>query len=272
MNPRPRQITITPKRVKTRALDRRRYWLFFALLAFLIWALSISRAYPQRAQSQRVIPQEARVLSFAPGMSVSALHPAAVSIARLHYTGGGDWYWGTSALPNLLTFIRDETGWMVDTIESKVMISDPELFDHPFLFSTGHGTMRFSESDRDRLRSYLNAGGFLFINDSYGMAASVRSELANLFPDRELVELPFGHDIYHSYYDFPNGPPKIHEHDNAPPQGYAIIIGDRVAVYFLVESDIGDGWEDPQTHNDPPEKRHQALQMGVNLLAYSLTH
>ena len=272
MNNRRQQITNVRKKAQSHALDRRRFWLFFALVAFLIWALAISSASPQSAQPQGARTQRARVLNFAPWNNASAIHPSAVSIARLHYTGGGDWYWGTSALPNLLTFIRDETGWMVDTIESKTMVSDPELFDHPFLFATGHGTMRFSESDRDRLRSYLNAGGFLFINDSYGMAASVRSELANLFPDRELVELPFSHDIYHSYYDFPNGPPKIHEHDNAPPQGYAIMIGDRVAVYFLVESDIGDGWEDSQTHNDPPEKRRQALQMGVNLLAYALTH
>lgn len=202
----------------------------------------------------------------------AADHPSAVSVARLHYTGGGDWYWGTSATPNLLRFVRDNTNWAVDTIEGKVAVSDPELFDYPFLFATGHGVMRFSENDRERLRAYLAAGGFLFINDSYGMAPSVVEELASLFPDREPVELPFSHDIYHSVYDFPNGPPKIHEHDNKPPRGYAILIDERVVVYFLVESDIGDGWEDAQVHNDPPEKRLAALRMGVNLLSYALTH
>ncbi|MFQ5606416.1 MAG: DUF4159 domain-containing protein [Candidatus Zixiibacteriota bacterium] len=199
-------------------------------------------------------------------------HPAAVSVARLHYTGGGDWYWGSSAAPNLLRFVRDNTNWPVDTIEGRVAVSDAELFDYPFIFATGHGVMRFSENDRERLRSYLGAGGFLFINDSYGMASAVTRELAELFSDRELVELPFSHDLYHAYYDFPNGPPKIHEHDNKPPQGFAIVIDDRVAVYFLVESDVADGWEDPQVHNDPPEKRRAALKMGVNLLAYALTH
>ncbi len=197
--------------------------------------------------------------------------PSAVSVARLHYTGGGDWYWGSSALPNLLSFVRDNTNWPVDTIEGRVSVSDAEMFDYPFLFATGHGKMRFSETDRERLRSYLAAGGTLFINDSYGMAAGVKEELRHLYPDRELVELPFSHPIYHSYYDFPNGAPKIHEHDNKPPQGFAILLDGRVAVYFLVESDIGDGWEDPQVHHDPQEKRLAALKMGVNLLAYALT-
>lgn len=200
----------------------------------------------------------------------SSSHPAALSVGRLHYTGGGDWYWGSSALPNLLTFARDNTNWAVDTLEGRVAVSDEELFDYPFLYATGHGVMRFSESDRERLRMYLNAGGFLFISDSYGMAPSVSQELAALYPDRDLVELPFTHEIYHSYYDFPNGPPKIHEHDNKPPRGWGLLIDGRVAIYFLTESDIGDGWEDAQVHNDPPEKRRAALEMGVNLLAYAL--
>lgn len=198
--------------------------------------------------------------------------PAAVSVARLHYTGGGDWYWGSSAIPNLLKFTRDNTLWPVDTIEGTVSVSEDELYDHPFLFATGHGVIRFDESARDQLRTYLKAGGFLFINDSYGMASSAIDELKRLFPDRELVELPFSHPLYHSYFDFPNGPPKIHEHDNKPPVGLGLLIDNRVAVYLLLESDIGDGWEDSQVHNDPPEKRLAALKMGVNLLAYALTN
>lgn len=147
---------------------------------------------------------------------------------------------------------------------------DADLFAYPFLFATGHGLISFSEEEKERLREYLVAGGFLFVNDSYGMAESFKKEMATIFTERQVVELPFDHPLYHSYYDFPTGPPKIHEHDNQPPRGYAVIVDGRVVVYFLVESDIADGWEDPQVHNDPQEKRVQALKMGVNLLTYAL--
>ncbi|HSG99420.1 MAG TPA: DUF4159 domain-containing protein [candidate division Zixibacteria bacterium] len=238
-------------RLRERALDPRPV-IAILILALLTVALLSARGFGQGR--------------------LAANHPSGVSVARLHYTGGGDWYWGSSAVPNLLEFVRDNTNWPVDTLEGRVSVDEEELFDYPFLCATGHGVMRFSESDRERLRAYLNAGGFLFINDSYGMGPSVVEELAALFPDREPAELPFSHEIYHSFYDFPNGPPKIHEHDNKPPRGYGILLGDRVAVYFLLESDIGDGWEDSHVHNDPPDKRLAALQMGVNLLAYALTH
>jgi hypothetical protein len=199
-------------------------------------------------------------------------HPSAIKVARLHYSGGGDWYWGGSAVPNLLRFVRDNTSFPVDTIERVVTIMDPELFKYPFLFATGHGVIKFSAEEKERLRRYLAGGGFLFVNDSYGMDRTFRKEMAELFPEREIVELPFDHPIYHSFYDFPNGPPKIHEHDGKPPRGYAIILNGRVVLYFLVESDIGDGWEDPQVHNDPPEKRLEALKMGVNILTYALLY
>jgi len=206
------------------------------------------------------------------GSSESFANPSAVTIARLHYGGGGDWYWGSSALPNLLLFIRQTSGFPVDTIEKTIQIMDDNLFKYPFLFATGHGNIKFSDEERERLRSYLAHGGFLFINDSYGMDKSVRKEIAGLFPERELAELPFDHPIYHSYFDFPTGPPKIHEHDEKPARGYGIIINGRVVLYYLYESDIGDGWEDPQVHNDPPEKRRDALRMGMNILIYALTH
>jgi len=199
-------------------------------------------------------------------------HPSAVSVARLHYGGGGDWYWGSSAIPNFLKFVRDNTDFPIDTLEKTVRISENNLFRYPFLFATGHGIIRFSADEQERLRSYLDHGGFLFINDSYGMDKNFRQEISALFPERKLVELPFDHDIYHSYYDFSNGPPKIHEHDNKPPQGFAIIIDGRVVLYYLYESDIGDGWEDPAVHNDPPQKRTAALKMGMNILVYALTH
>lgn len=199
-------------------------------------------------------------------------NPSALKVARLHYGGGGDWYWGNSAIPNFLEFVQENSDFPVDTIERQVQIMDAELFNYPFLFATGHGKITFSAEEKERLRSYLAAGGFLFVNDSYGMDAQFRKEMADLFPEREVVELPYDHELYHSFYDFPAGPPKIHEHDNKPPRGYAIILNGRVVVYFLVESDIGDGWEDAQVHGDPEEKRREAFRMGLNILAYALLH
>lgn len=242
-------------------------WRKTSLFVLVILILVVSSALSQ--QRRRIqIPADARVTEDA------AYHPnpSAIKVARLHYSGGGDWYWGSSAIPNFLKFVRDDTDFPVDTIERVVTIMDPGLFKYPFLFATGHGTVSFSEEEKERLRQYLSAGGFLFINDSYGMETSVKKELAALFPERQIVELPFDHPLYHSFYDFSNGPPKIHEHDNKPPRGYAVILDGRVVVYFLVESDIGDGWEDPQVHNDPEEKRHQALKMGLNILTYALLY
>ncbi|UCD18678.1 MAG: DUF4159 domain-containing protein [Candidatus Zixiibacteriota bacterium] len=201
-----------------------------------------------------------------------AINPSAIAVARLHYGGGGDWYWGSSALPNFLRFIGENSNFPVDLQEQTVQIMDDNLFQFPFLFATGHGVVRFTPEERERLRSYLSHGGFLLLNDSYGMDKGIREEISRLFPERELVELPFDHPIYHSYFDFPSGPPKIHEHDEKAARGYAIIIEGRVVLYYLHESDIGDGWEDPQVHNDPPEKRQAALEMGMNIVVYALTH
>lgn len=199
-------------------------------------------------------------------------NPSAVKVARLHYSGGGDWYWGRSAIPNFLKFVSENTDFPVDTNEHEMTIMDPDLFRYPFLFATGHGVINFSSEEKERLRQYLAGGGFLFVNDSYGMDANFRREMSKLFPEREVVELPFDHPIYHCFHDFPNGPPKIHEHDNKPPRGYSIIIDGRAVMYFLVESDIGDGWEDAQVHNDPEEKRLEAFRMGVNVLTYALLY
>ena len=149
---------------------------------------------------------------------------------------------------------------------------DPDLFQYPFLFATGHGVISFSTEERERLRRYLAGGGFLFVNDSYGMERTFKKEIDELFPERELVQLPFDHPIYSCFHDFPNGPPKIHEHDQQAPRAWAIILNGRVVLYFLVESDIGDGWEDPQVHNDPPELRQAALEMGLNILTYALLY
>lgn len=201
-----------------------------------------------------------------------AVNPNAVVIARLHYDGGGDWYWGSSALPNLLKFIKDQTGWMVDPEEKQVKIEDQELFAYPFLLVTGHGTIKFTDSEAARLRNYLLAGGFLLINDSYGMDVSVRQAVATLFPEKKFEEIPYAHPIYHCFFDFPNGPPKIHEHDKKPATGWGININGRLVLYYLHESDIGDGWEDPHVHNDPEEKRLEALKMGLNIVTYSMAY
>lgn len=204
--------------------------------------------------------------------SVAKINPTAVTIARLHYGGGGDWYLGNSSIPNLLEFIRSETGWPVDAEEKQVKIEDQSLFSYPFLFATGHGHIRFTGDEAERLRQYLLSGGFLFINDSYGMDKSVRSAIKGLFPERPLEEIPYDHPIYHSFYDFPNGPPKIHEHDNQPATGWGINIDGRLVLFYLHESDIGDGWEDSHIHNDPPDKRLEALKMGLNIVTYSMAY
>lgn len=237
---------------------------------FLILFLAVSICPIVSAQTAEL----SRIIGNIPArlQNVDLVNPSAVSVARLHYGGGGDWYWGSSAIPNFLKFVRDNSNFPIDTLEQTVQINDDNLFRFPFLFATGHGLMKFTGDEQERLRSYLDNGGFLFINDSYGMDKNLRQEIAALFPERELVELPFDHDIYHSYYDFPNGPPKIHEHDNRPPQAFAIIIDGRVVLYYLYESDIGDGWEDPAVHNDLPEKREAALKMGMNILVYALTN
>ena len=201
---------------------------------------------------------------------VEKINPVTLRIGRLHYSGGGDWYWGNSALPNLLQFIKEETGWPIDMEEKRVKIEEQDLFSCPFLFATGHGTIKFTESEAERLRQYLMAGGFLLINDSYGMDKSVREAVATLFPERKLEEIPYDHPIYHSFYDFPNGPPKIHEHDNKAATGWGVSIDGRLVLFYVNESDIGDGWEDPHVHNDPPEKRLEALKMGLNIVAYSM--
>lgn len=237
------------------------------ILALALLMISGSTAFGQRSRQQSPIRIER-----ATTQNRSAQNHSLLKVARLHYSGGGDWYWGASAIPNFLRFVADNSDFDIDTIEYQVSISDPDLFQYPFLFATGHGVISFSSEEREQLLRYLSAGGFLFVNDSYGMEISFRKEIADLFPEREMVELPFDHPIYHCFYDFANGPPKIHEHDNKPARGYAIMLDNRVVVYFLVESDIGDGWEDPQVHNDPPEKREQALKMGLNILTYALLY
>jgi len=209
-------------------------------------------------------------LGIAAGAPAAAIDPGPVmTIGRLHYDGGGDWYANPSSLPNLLSAIRTRTTLRVATEEKVVTLSDDDLWNVPYLYMTGHGNVQWSDRDLATLRRYLQQGGFLHADDNYGMDASIRRELARLFPDHPLVEVPLDHPVYHLVYDFPRGMPKIHLHDGKPAQGFGIFLDGRLVVYYSYQSDLGDGWEDPQVHDDPPDKREAALRMGVNLFAYA---
>ena len=216
----------------------------------------------------------ARIL-VAIGIAFGAPHVLAapdpvMTIGRLHYDGGGDWYANPSSLPNLLSAIKSRTSLRVATEEKVVTLSDDDLWNAPYIYMTGHGNVHWSDRDIATLRRYLLQGGFLHADDNYGMDASIRRELARLFPDQPLVEVPLGHPIYRLVYDFPKGLPKIHAHDNKPAQGFGIFLDGRLVVYYSYQTDLGDGWEDPQVHDDPPDKREAALRMGVNLFAYAV--
>lgn len=193
-----------------------------------------------------------------------------LTIGRLHYDGGGDWYANPSSLPNLLAAVSARTTLPVAPRERVVTLADAELWQLPYLYMTGHGNVRWNDKDLGTLRRYLQQGGFLHADDNYGMDESIRRELARLFPDRPLVEVPLDHPIYHLVYDFPRGIPKIHEHDAKPAQGFGIFLDGRLVVYYSYQTDLGDGWEDPEVHHDPADKREAALRMGVNLFVYAV--
>ncbi len=194
------------------------------------------------------------------------------TIGRVQYDGGGDWYSDPSSLPNLLEAVNARTAVRAAPREENIRITDPKLFQYPYLYLTGHGNIKFSDEEVRILRRYFAAGGFLHADDCYGMDTSFRREITRVFPDSPMIELPYDHAIYHSFYDFPDGLPKIHEHDGKPAQGFGIFLEERLVVFYTYECDLGDGWEDPAVHNDPPEKREAALRMGINIIVYALTH
>jgi hypothetical protein len=213
----------------------------------------------------------ALALALAAWAGVPAVAEAqSLTIGRLHYDGGGDWYANPSSLPNLLSAVRERTRLRTTPREKVVTLRDAELWTVPYIYMTGHGNVRWSDEEIGTLRRYLEQGGFLHVDDNYGMDQSIRRELARLFPGRELVDVPLDHPVYHAVYDFPRGIPKIHEHDGKPAQGLGIFVDGRLVVFYSHETDLGDGWEDPDVHKDPPEKREQALRMGVNLFAYAV--
>jgi len=219
----------------------------------------------------RLVRLLAAVVLLAPALSAQAAGRApAITVGRLHYDGGGDWYANPSSLPNLLAAIRERTTIPVAPQEIAVRLTDPELWDVAYLHATGHGNIHWSDDELKILRRWLQQGGFLHVDDNYGLDESFRKEIKRLYPDRPLVEVPLDHPIYHLVYNFPAGIPKIHEHDGKPAQGFGIFVNGRLVVFYSYQSDLGDGWEDEAVHHDPAEKHEAALRMGVNLFAYAV--
>jgi hypothetical protein len=202
--------------------------------------------------------------------SVYAQKPS-FQIAKLKYNGGGDWYANKTSLPNLISFCNSSLKLNIDKSEKVVEVGSTELLEYPFVHMTGHGNVVFSAAETENLRKYLTGGGFLHIDDNYGMDKFVRREMKKVFPDLDFVEVPFSHPIYHQKYDFPRGLPKIHEHDNKPPQGFGIFYQGRLVCFYTYETDLGNGWEDHEIYNDPIEKHEAALKMGSNIMSFALT-
>lgn len=193
---------------------------------------------------------------------------AQVKIALLKYSGGGDWYANPTSLPNLVKFCNANMGTNIVTDIPTVDPGSSDIFNYPFIHMTGHGNVMFSEQEVENLRQYMLSGGFLHIDDNYGMDVFIRPQIKKIFPEYELIEIPFSHAIYHQQYDFPNGLPKIHEHDAKPPKGYGIVVDGRIVLFYTYECDLGDGWESADVHNDSQETRNKALQMGANIIRY----
>jgi len=194
------------------------------------------------------------------------------TIAQLKYRGGGDWYANPTALPNLLAAVSSRTDLDVAERPATVAADDEELFLYPMIHITGHGRIAFTGDEVAALRKYFERGGFLWADDNYGMDRHFRTQMDRVLPGSPLIELPFDHEIYHSFYEFPEGLPKIHEHDGGPPHGYGVHLNGRLVVFYSFNTDVGDGLEDAEVHNDPPEKHEAALRMGINIVVYALSH
>lgn len=195
--------------------------------------------------------------------------PTTLQMALLKYRGGGDWYANPTALPNLATFCNEWLGTNFESNYATVEAGSVEIFNYPFVHMTGHGNVVFNDQEAANLRQYLTGGGFLHIDDNYGMDPFVRPALKKIFPESELIELPFEHEIYRQQFQFPKGLPKVHEHEANPPQGFGILWEGRLVCFYTYETDLGDGWEDADVHRDPEEVRRKALQMGANIIQYA---
>lgn len=191
-----------------------------------------------------------------------------IKIAKLKYDGGGDWYANRTALSNLAIFCNSVLNTSINPVDEVVEVGSKEIFNYPYVYMTGHGNVVFSPSDAENLRSYLMAGGFLHIDDNYGLDKFVRIEMKKVFPELDFIELPFDHPIYNQKYKFLKGLPKVHEHDGKPPQGFGLIYKGRLVCFYDYECDLGNGWEDEGIYDDSPEKRLQSLQMGANIIQY----
>lgn len=202
-------------------------------------------------------------------LNLTTINVAGQDLAILKYKGGGDWYGNPTALPNLIAFCNDNIKTKMNTKPEVVEVGSIDIFQFPMLHMTGHGNVFFSEEDAENLRNYLISGGFLHIDDNYGMEPYIKKELKKVFPNKELTELSKNHEIFNTAYSFPQGLPKIHEHDGKRPQALGIFHENRLVVLFTFESDLGDGWEDPEVHNDPEDVREKALRMGANIVKYA---
>jgi hypothetical protein len=194
-----------------------------------------------------------------------------IKVAKVKYNGGGDWYANKTALPNLIEFCNETLNTKIDSKDYIVEVGGQDLYQYPYIYLTGHGNVVFSDAEARNLRAYLIGGGFLHIDDNYGLNSFIRLEMKKVFPDKEFVEIPFDHPIYHQKFDFEDGLPKIHEHDGKPAQGFGIIYEGRLVCFYSYESDLGNGWEDPTIHNDPEAIRQKALKMGANIISFAFT-
>ncbi len=194
-----------------------------------------------------------------------------LQIAKLKYAGGGDWYANKTALPNLISFCNQTLHSTINPEEAIIEVGSPFIFTYPYVYMTGHGNVVFTDQEAENLRNYLIGGGFLHIDDNYGLDKFIRLEIKKVFPELDFVELPFDHPIYHQQFNFENGLPKIHEHDGKPAQGFGLIYKGRLVCYYTYETDLGNGWEDQQIYNDPQELRVKALQMGANIIQFCFT-
>jgi len=204
-------------------------------------------------------------------LTLSSAFSQQVPIAKLKYNGGGDWYANKTALPNLIEFCEKNLNLPLDNKDYIVEVGSKEIYQYPYIYMTGHGNVVFSDSEAQNLRNYLISGGFLHIDDNYGLDQFIRLEMKKVFPESDFVEIPFDHPIYHQKFKFEDGLPKIHEHDGKPSQGFGIIYEGRVVCFYSYESDLGNGWEDQSIHNDPEAVRLKALKMGANIISFAFT-
>lgn len=211
------------------------------------------------------------ILAFGLTLPAMAQESSTFKLARIKYRGAGDWYNDPSSLTNLAEFARQQVPIAINPEYDDIALGSSDLFDYPFAFLTGHGSISINQAEAANLRKYLDNGGFLYIDDDYGLDKHFREVIKQVYPNEELVEIPFDHPIYHQVYDFPEGLPKIHEHDGKAPRGFGLLRDGRLVLFYTYESNLADGWANPEVHNDPAAVRQQALQMGTNILVYALT-